>query len=241
MDIHDKKIVWTYWNKVLAGNENRGLGGGSFFALNRALLFKWIRRFLSNLDALWVRVIQAIYGNIGCLGHMILPKRSSVWVVILYAMLDLRKKGIDLFANCKKFIGNGVDYLFWTDVSIGDSTLKDRFPRLYALELNKNDSVVVKFGVILWFDSFRHPCLGGAEIEQAASLNSFLELINLNSFPDRWVWDLEVSGGFIVYSTSHWIDLIYLGSLLRLLYGWVVPIKVNVFCWRMFLDSYLLG
>lgn len=37
------------------------LGVGSFFALNRALLFKWIWRFRSSPGSLWVRIIKAIH------------------------------------------------------------------------------------------------------------------------------------------------------------------------------------
>ncbi|GKC64928.1 hypothetical protein Tco_1097526 [Tanacetum coccineum] len=37
----DRKIAWVKWSKVLASKKFRGLGVSSFFALNRALLFKW--------------------------------------------------------------------------------------------------------------------------------------------------------------------------------------------------------
>ncbi|GJZ83031.1 hypothetical protein Tco_0648204 [Tanacetum coccineum] len=37
----DKKITWVKWSKVLAAKHYGGLGVSSFFALNRALLFKW--------------------------------------------------------------------------------------------------------------------------------------------------------------------------------------------------------
>ncbi|GKD14654.1 hypothetical protein Tco_1199061, partial [Tanacetum coccineum] len=37
-----KKPIWVKWNKVLASKEKGGLGVSSFYALNRALLFKWV-------------------------------------------------------------------------------------------------------------------------------------------------------------------------------------------------------
>ncbi|GKF25912.1 hypothetical protein Tco_0081806, partial [Tanacetum coccineum] len=37
----DRKIAWVKWSKVLASKKFGGLGVSSFFALNRALLFKW--------------------------------------------------------------------------------------------------------------------------------------------------------------------------------------------------------
>ncbi|GKA67032.1 RNA-directed DNA polymerase, eukaryota [Tanacetum coccineum] len=68
----ETKFTWIAWNKVLASKERGGLGVSSFFALNRALLLKW------------------------------------VWS--------------------------------W----IGDSALHVKFPRLFALELDKDISVAVK-------------------------------------------------------------------------------------------------
>nr|GEW02363.1 RNA-directed DNA polymerase, eukaryota [Tanacetum cinerariifolium] len=37
-----KKITWVAWNQVLASKEKGGLGVSSFYALNRALLLKWV-------------------------------------------------------------------------------------------------------------------------------------------------------------------------------------------------------
>nr|GEU34240.1 RNA-directed DNA polymerase, eukaryota, reverse transcriptase zinc-binding domain protein [Tanacetum cinerariifolium] len=57
-----KKITWAAWDKILASKINGGLGVSSFHALNRALLLKWVWRFISQDGSLWFRVIQALYG-----------------------------------------------------------------------------------------------------------------------------------------------------------------------------------
>ncbi|PWA81042.1 ribonuclease H protein [Artemisia annua] len=44
-----------------------GLGVSSLYALNRALLFKWIWPFLSSQSCLWLSVIKAIHGPNGSL------------------------------------------------------------------------------------------------------------------------------------------------------------------------------
>ena len=59
----DKKMAWVSWDKVCSDKEFGGLGVGTFFALNRALLFKWSWRFRSNPEALWVSVVKAIHGR----------------------------------------------------------------------------------------------------------------------------------------------------------------------------------
>nr|GFB16296.1 RNA-directed DNA polymerase, eukaryota, reverse transcriptase zinc-binding domain protein [Tanacetum cinerariifolium] len=37
----ERKIAWVKWSKVLASKKFGGLGVSSFFAFNRALIFKW--------------------------------------------------------------------------------------------------------------------------------------------------------------------------------------------------------
>ncbi|GJS07102.1 RNA-directed DNA polymerase, eukaryota, partial [Tanacetum coccineum] len=62
-DQSDNKITWVAWDKVLASKKKGGLGVSSFFALNRALLLKWVWRFMSQDHSLWCQVINALYGS----------------------------------------------------------------------------------------------------------------------------------------------------------------------------------
>lgn len=48
-----------------------------------------------------------------------------------------------------------------------DLPLKDRFPRLFTLQLDKGVSIAVKLNQDSWFSYFRRHFLGGAESEQA--------------------------------------------------------------------------
>nr|GEV32527.1 RNA-directed DNA polymerase, eukaryota [Tanacetum cinerariifolium] len=48
VDGSDRKLAWIGWNMVLTSKKNGGLGVSSFFAHNRALLFKWVWRFLTD-------------------------------------------------------------------------------------------------------------------------------------------------------------------------------------------------
>nr|GEX02186.1 RNA-directed DNA polymerase, eukaryota [Tanacetum cinerariifolium] len=76
----DRKISWISWPKVLASRENGGLGVPSFYALNRGLLAKWIWRFLSNENSLWVRFIKAAHGDST---HNIAAAYPSPWNTII--------------------------------------------------------------------------------------------------------------------------------------------------------------
>nr|GEW48393.1 RNA-directed DNA polymerase, eukaryota [Tanacetum cinerariifolium] len=63
IDSGNKKITWIKWIKVLAAKKNGGLGVSSFYALNMALLFRRVWRFISQGDSLWFRLVRAIHGN----------------------------------------------------------------------------------------------------------------------------------------------------------------------------------
>ncbi|GKE24983.1 hypothetical protein Tco_1436495 [Tanacetum coccineum] len=54
----DKILALIGWKKVFASMKNGGLGVSSFFALNRALLFKWIWRFISHGPSLWSHLLR---------------------------------------------------------------------------------------------------------------------------------------------------------------------------------------
>nr|GFC76954.1 RNA-directed DNA polymerase, eukaryota, reverse transcriptase zinc-binding domain protein [Tanacetum cinerariifolium] len=43
-----RKINWVAWDKVLASKKHGGLGVSSYYALNRALLLKWVWHFISQ-------------------------------------------------------------------------------------------------------------------------------------------------------------------------------------------------
>nr|GEX42452.1 hypothetical protein CTI12_AA176900 [Tanacetum cinerariifolium] len=73
----------------------------------------------------------------------------------------------------------------------------------------------------------------GIESEQWDHLLDNLEGVMLNSYEDRWSWDLNGSGEFLVSSTRRYIDnnrLPDISSKTR----WIkeVPIKVNVHAWK---------
>ncbi|GKA82972.1 RNA-directed DNA polymerase, eukaryota [Tanacetum coccineum] len=197
----DRKISWTKWHTVLAAKKHGGLGVSSFYALNRALLFKWVWRFLSQDNSLWYRVISAIHG-VNC-QH--LAAYNSTWSTIIKEINFLKDKGIDLIAHCKIRVGNGIRTSFWNDLWIGESILKLSFPRLYALEDNKDSSVADKINDSIT-SSFRRFVRGGVESFQLDHLNSCWKPFFLpkGDKPTRWVKS--------------------------------VPIKVNVFAWKLFLD-----
>ncbi|GJV74902.1 hypothetical protein Tco_1506486 [Tanacetum coccineum] len=148
----NKKITWVSWSKVLAAKDKGGLGVSSLYALNRALLFKWVWRFLSKDNSLWSRVISSIHGD--NLISMWLPSHSSGGVQLSREIVSIKSQGIDLISHCRIRVGNGSSTKFWKDPWIGDKPLCQCFPRMYALENSKDcyvaaNAVMVVTGFLL--------------------------------------------------------------------------------------------
>nr|GEX58751.1 hypothetical protein [Tanacetum cinerariifolium] len=96
----------------------------------------------------------------------------------------------DFSSHCKIRVGNGSNTSFWKDLWIGDSRLCLAFPRLYALENNKDCTVAVKMNGT-FVSSFRRDVSGGLESTQLSQLLDLLDSVVLSNLDDRWVWDLN--------------------------------------------------
>ncbi|GKC07669.1 RNA-directed DNA polymerase, eukaryota, partial [Tanacetum coccineum] len=230
---NDKKITWVKWAKVLSAKKYGGLGVSSFFALNRALLFKWVWRYISHDNSLWYRVISAIHGpNIQKLSSF----NSSIWNNILKEVNILKGRGVDLISHCKRRVGNGMHTRFWSDVWLGDQQLRYMFPRIYALKENKECSVAVKLQGDVEF-SFRRQVRGGVEAQQLVQLQDLIGCSVLVNAEDRWFWDLNGNGVFCVKDVRKLLDESFLPKEATAT-RWIkfVPIKINVFAWKVSLD-----
>ncbi|GKF40021.1 hypothetical protein Tco_0120082 [Tanacetum coccineum] len=197
----ERKLFWISWKRVLASKKYGGLGVSSFFALNRALLFKWIWRFISSESSLWSHVIKAIYGDRGSLDTPSSFHRRSTWLDIIREVRSLSSKA-----------------------------LENLYSWLYALELDKSIKLVDKLRDSSLVDSFQRQPRGGIEEDQFRLLNANISGILLPNSNDRWIWSLNSSGDFLVKSVRSFIDDSLLPKE-DVPTRWVkyVPIKINIF------------
>ncbi|GJY01398.1 RNA-directed DNA polymerase, eukaryota [Tanacetum coccineum] len=172
----EKKITWIAWEKVLASKKHGGLG---------------------------VAIIKAIYGPT-LESHAV--NFPSPWCSILREVKVLSSKGFNFLSHCKRRVGNGNTTRFWLDNWVLGDTLSERFPRLFALENNKQISIASKWGEPSLDSSFRRPIRGGVEQQQWSELLSFTGTISFSSLPDRWVCDLNGDGVFSVKHIRSRID-----------------------------------
>nr|GEX99563.1 RNA-directed DNA polymerase, eukaryota [Tanacetum cinerariifolium] len=227
-----KKITWISWSKVLGAKDKRGLGVSSLYGLNRALLFKWVWRFLSKDNSLWSRVIYSIHGDYF---SNAVVSHSSLWKSISREIDSIKSQGIDLISHFRIRVGNDSNTKFWKDHWIDDKPLCQSFPRMYALENSKDCYVADKFNGSL-MGSFRRIARGGIEEYRLNQLR-LLKPVILSPSEDRWVWILSNDDGFRVKDIRRLLDDFFLPKS-EVATRWVkcVPIKINVFAWRVSLD-----
>ncbi|GJV74407.1 hypothetical protein Tco_1505991, partial [Tanacetum coccineum] len=147
---------------------------------------------------------------------------------ILREINSLKDIGFDFMSHCKKRIGNGRATKFWTDKWVLDVTFRERFPRVYALDMDKECFGASKFGGGQISDSFRRNVRDGAERQQMEALISVLANVSLTPNEDRWVCDLTGDGSFHVKEVRTFLDNLVLPSSSEST-RWVkwVPIKTN--------------
>nr|GEY63734.1 RNA-directed DNA polymerase, eukaryota [Tanacetum cinerariifolium] len=193
-DLSENKITWVAWDKVLTSMKNGGLGVSSFFSLNRALLLKWVWRFVSQDGSLWYQVIRALYG-LSVEYHR--TYFSSNWCSILREVHKLKDKGFDFWSHCKKRIGDCINTSFWPDPWLGDIPLKIKYPCLFSLELDKDATVAVKLQSRIEI-SFCRNVRRGIEQHLMEVLASEMDSVLLSNSCDRWRCDLSSDGDFRV-------------------------------------------
>ncbi|GJZ50146.1 RNA-directed DNA polymerase, eukaryota, reverse transcriptase zinc-binding domain protein, partial [Tanacetum coccineum] len=232
------KASWVNWKHVLKSKETGGLGVSSLYAINRGLLVKWIWRFFSQGNSLWARTIKAIHGSNGLIGTTLRKGYKSCWTSIIREMESLSKHGINVMQYMHIKLGDGESSKFWYDNWCEDGVLKDRYPRVYALESCKNVTVAAKLRQVDLSQSFRRQPRGGIEQEQFQKIDNLVKLVTLDSSKDRWTWKLEKSGEFSVASIRKLIDDKTLPSS-DYITRWnkSVPIKVNVHAWKVMTSS----
>nr|GEV36693.1 RNA-directed DNA polymerase, eukaryota, reverse transcriptase zinc-binding domain protein [Tanacetum cinerariifolium] len=193
-DPTERKITWVSWDKVLASKKNVGLGVSSFHALNRALL---------------LNVIQALY----CASFELHPvNQSSIWCSILREMQVLIFKGFDFVSHCKKRVEDGHNTRFWYDSWVFDQPLRVRFPRLFALETDKESTVASKLRSCSIDASFRRSVRDEVERQQWDDLNFVSGSVTLSASKDRWICDLNGDSVFRVKEVRTILDDIFLPS-----------------------------
>ncbi|GJR18533.1 RNA-directed DNA polymerase, eukaryota [Tanacetum coccineum] len=141
----------------------------------------------------FVRVMEAGLFKVLPLYYM------SIYKAPVAVLKDLEFIRRDFFNGVDK-VDRKIAWVRWEKVlaskNNGDSVLKMTHPRLFALELKEDITVVEKMGNSSLNLSFRRLTRSGAEDEQYKNLVSITSNVLLPQMHDRWSWSLNASGDF---------------------------------------------
>nr|GEU72927.1 RNA-directed DNA polymerase, eukaryota, reverse transcriptase zinc-binding domain protein [Tanacetum cinerariifolium] len=191
-DQASRKATWIKRDSFLAPKDKGGLGVSSLYSLNRAIMLKWVWRFYCQSSSLWTRVMNAIHGEDGKIGKDLKACNQSCWLNIVNEITVLKLQGINFFDFMRLKLGNGINISFWNDDWIGGDTLKNLYPRIYALENYKHVTVHMKLADQTLAASLRRKPRGGIEDAQFTELLDLMQTVTLTPISDRWIWTLEV-------------------------------------------------
>ncbi|GKB28582.1 hypothetical protein Tco_0867983 [Tanacetum coccineum] len=142
------------------------------------------------------KVIKAIYGEDGNLNKDVSGGVRTCWTSIVHEVRVLQGRGINVADYIRLKLGNGENTRFWVDNWYEGGVIKELFPRMFALELNKNATVSSKLNASSLDNSFRRKARSGIEEMQLNSLAEISRMTTLVPCEDRYVWTLESDGVF---------------------------------------------
>ncbi|GAU33009.1 hypothetical protein TSUD_358760 [Trifolium subterraneum] len=241
----NNKISWVKWESICSPRENGGLGVRRVNDFNYALLGKWVWRCLDEGDSLWCRLLQAKYGQDSAGRVRFSEGVGSSWWRALNNVWSGRGL-IDprwLSDNIVRKIGDGRSTSFWVDSWLEVGPLARAFGRLYDLADNKNISVADMFeaGWALNGNGWKwRRRLFAWEVELVAQWVGVLaNFVLQGDATDRWVWKLHPSQSYSVRSAYSYLmvsDGSPMEDFASFLWMKSVPLKVNIFIWRLFLN-----
>ncbi|XP_028122358.1 uncharacterized protein LOC114319532 [Camellia sinensis] len=236
-----KPIHLVKWDDITKNVKQGGLGVRRVRLVNDCMLLKWWWRFGSEKDALWRKIICSKYNlDVNSWSPSSFPssRLSCVWKGII--SIPERRNSLMVFYlnNVHIKVGDGNRTFFWKDIWCSNSSLKDEFPTLHRLDVNKEETLRsiydrrVHSGA--WNFQFRRRLYKWEERE-VSRLNLLLASASApcSVLEDKLVWLVEGSGLFSVSSAyNNKIDSLS-PSLISCKFVWnsFAPPKVQFFCW----------
>ncbi|XP_071727346.1 uncharacterized protein [Rutidosis leptorrhynchoides] len=132
--------------------------------------------------------------------RLVQKPNASLWNSICIARKHVDGLGISFSKSFIRLIGDGNITSFWNDIWVGNASFKDRFKRLYRLEIDKDINISNKI------EEFKGDGLGNWAYSPIGRMNSELielrdTIRNLQLIEDKkdcWNWNLNSKGTYTV-------------------------------------------
>ncbi|GKU95341.1 hypothetical protein SLEP1_g8712 [Rubroshorea leprosula] len=233
-------------NEGMLQGEQGGLGVSDLRWRNWALLGKWWYRLGDGREGLWKRVVKEKFyegkQEVGIIDVVNL-RVSQIWGDIIRIGGKSEKIKNMLRHGFWWEVGEGCQVCFWRDIWVGNKSLRDLFPRLFQLAINKEGSVKEngtwegerwKWGI-----EWRRERMG-REKDEEKGLGVMLVGIKLRKgVANLWQWRYDVEGRYVVKTAYEFLapeDRLLEGQLCKVIWCKMVPSKVGFFGWRLCLD-----
>ncbi|XP_071703962.1 uncharacterized protein [Rutidosis leptorrhynchoides] len=212
----------------------------TLFNIFKVLVTNPLKGFKTETNTLWVTVIRSIYGSNGglVLGNRLVRKpNASLWNSICVAGKNVDGLGISFSKSFIRLIGDGNNTSFWNDIWVGNASFKDRFKRLYRLEIDKDINISNKIEEFKGdrLGNWAYPPMGRTDSELIELRDTVQNLQLIEDKKDCWNWNLNSKGTYTVKDCSVLVDKVILPravNSIESLRNGLVPKKVEVFIWR---------
>jgi hypothetical protein len=243
------KTCWVKWEVICRPKKEGGIGVRNLRLVNISVLAKWKWKLLSRDFELWKEVVVARYGRdvMGKrrLGEIDVSRTGSSW----WRDICLLDKDSDWFNNAVgKKVGNGNATSFWNEIWVGTQSLRERFPRLYGISLQKEEVIgnvgVVADGEWHWNLQWRRNLFVWEEVQYRDFLDA-IETFVPSDQVDRWLWMGDDLYGFsansaylslVIESNPFLVCDLVMKFVLNYLWKCGAPSKVSAFSWQLLLD-----
>nr|KYP44579.1 Putative ribonuclease H protein At1g65750 family [Cajanus cajan] len=204
--MEQRKIHWVRWSTVCKPKESGGLGVRDLEIFNISLLGKWKWRMVNEPNALWVKVLEARYGEVSLVSDTIVRGGSSWWNNIIKASKSGKREKREWFQEgIRRIIGDRKETYFWKQPWCERTALKDTYQRLFSVSEQKNELIADMGnwvgGYWTWNFRWRKNLFEWEEDSLRIMLSSINNIIMQQQQQDKWRWILHPSSSYTVSST----------------------------------------